>query len=258
MGQSVSFRHFFIDEISEDTRTLTISGAEAKHISKVLRMKPGDRFILMDGKGSRFLAVIESAASKEVLVVLEKPVPKPLPSPVHITLCQALPKSRAMDYLIQKTSELGVDRIVPFFSERTVVKYKKDSLINKMRHWHEVAISSAKQCGRGIPVSIDSPVLFSDVMEKWRGDHALKVVLWEEEESKDLKSMLETSPPAANFVGVIGPEGGFSEEEINAARDGGFASVSLGNRILRAETAAITTVAIVQYELGDLNIRRKD
>ncbi len=245
-------RHFFVDEISENSRTFTITGVEAKHISKVLRMKPGDRFILMDSRGTRFQVAIESAASKEVVVVLERPVPKPLPSPVHITLCQALPKSRAMDYLIQKTSELGVDCIVPFFSKRTVVKYKKGNLINKMRHWHEIAINSAKQCGRGIPVSIDAPVSFRDVMEKWRGEDALKVVLWEEEESKDLKSILKISPPAANFVGIIGPEGGFTGEEINVARDAGFVSVSLGNRILRAETAAITTVAIVQYELGDL------
>ncbi len=250
-------RYFYVDELGENTRTFTITGAEARHISKVLRMKPGDRFILMDRRGGRFQAAIESITFKEVLVVLERPMPNPLPSPVHITLCQALPKSRAMDYLIQKTSELGADCIVPFFSERTVVKYKKGSLINKMRHWHEIAISSAKQCGRGIPVSIDSPVSFRDVMGKWRGEDVLKVVLWEEEESKGLKSILETSPPAANFVGIIGPEGGFSGEEIDAARDAGFVSVSLGNRILRAETAAITTVAIVQYELGDLNLRYK-
>lgn len=250
-------RYFFVDEISESAGTFSITGPEAKHISKVLRMKSGDRFILMDKRGSRFQAAIESASLKEVWVVLERPVPKPLPSPVHITLCQALPKSRAMDYLIQKTSELGADRVVPFFSERTVIKYKKESLVNKMRHWHEIAINSAKQCGRGIPVSIDSPISFRDVMEKWREDDALKVILWEEEESKDLKSILATSPSAANFVGIIGPEGGFSGEEIDAARDAGFVSVSLGHRVLRAETAAITTVAIVQYELGDLNLRHK-
>ena len=250
-------RYFYVDELGENNRTVTITGAEAKHISKVLRMKPGDRLILMDSRGSRFQAAIESSTYKEVLVVLERPIPKPLPSPVHLTLCQALPKSRAMDYLIQKTSELGVDRIVPFFSERTVVKYKKGSLINKMRHWHEIAISSAKQCGRGIPASIDSPISFRDVMEKWRGEDALKVVLWEEEESKDLKSALKTPSPTGNFVGIIGPEGGFSREEIDLAGDAGFVSVSLGGRVLRAETAAITTVAIVQYELGDLNIRRE-
>jgi len=245
-------RRFFVDEIRSKDGLCAITGPEAKHITRVLRMKPGNRFVLMDGRGSLFQVLIESISSQEVWVFLEKPFPKPLPSPVKITICQALPKSRAMDYLIQKTSELGVDSIIPFFSERTVVRFEMDRLANKMKHWREVAISSAKQCGRGIPVSIDSPISFRAVMEKWRGQNALKVVLWEEEESRDLKSTLKTPPPAANFVGIIGPEGGFSSEEIDAARDAGFVSVSLGGRVLRAETAAITTVAIVQYELGDL------
>jgi 16S rRNA (uracil1498-N3)-methyltransferase len=247
-------RRFFVEEIRADNGTCLISGSEAKHISNVLRMRAGDRFILMDGRGYRFQAVIESTSSKGVRAILEKPLPKPPPSPVHITLCQALTKSRAMDYLLQKTSELGVDRVVPFYSERTTVRYKKERLVNKMRHWREIAISAAKQCGRSTPVAIDSPISFGAVMEKWRGQNALKVVLWEEEESKDLKSLMKLSPSADNFVGMIGPEGGFAEEEINIARNAGFIVASLGHRILRADTAAITTVAIVQYELGDLNI----
>ena len=148
-------RRFFVDEIRSKDGLCAITGPEAKHITRVLRMKPGDRFVLMDGRGAHFQALIESTSSREVWVFLGKPLPKPLPSPVKITICQALPKSRAMDYLIQKTSELGVDSIVPFFSERTVVRFEMDRLANKMKHWREIAISSAKQCGRGIPVSID-------------------------------------------------------------------------------------------------------
>ena len=250
-------RRFFVEEIRIDDGTCVISGSEAKHISTVLRMRAGDRFILMDDRGSRFQAVIEAVSPKGVRAVLEKPLPNPPPSPVHITLCQALTKSRAMDSLLQKTSELGVDHIVPFYSERTTVEYEKERLVNKMRHWHEIAISAAKQCGRGIPVVIDPPVLFRTVIEKWGELNALKVVLWEEEESKDLKSALRSSTPSPNFVGIIGPEGGFSREEISSAGAAGFVPVSLGKRILRADTAAITMVAVVQYEWGDLNIRCK-
>lgn len=245
-------RRFFVEEIRVDNGICIIAGSEAKHISNVLRMRAGDRFILMDGRGSRFQAVIESVSSKWVRAVLEKSLPNPPPSPVHITLCQALTKSRAMDYLLRKTSELGVDRVVPFYSERTTVGYKKERLVNKMRHWREIAISAAKQCGRGIPAEIEPPFSFMELMERWRGEVALKVVLWEEEGAKDLKNLLKLSPSADNFVGMIGPEGGFSEEEINIAGNAGFIVASLGNRILRADTAAITTVAIVQYELGDL------
>jgi 16S rRNA (uracil1498-N3)-methyltransferase len=248
-------RRFFVEEIRVDDGTCVISGSEAKHISTVLRMRAGDRFILMDGRGSRFQAVIEAVSPKGVRAVLQKPLPTPPPSPIHITLCQALTKSRAMDFLLQKTSELGVDHIVPFYSERTTVEYEKERLVNKMRHWREIAISAAKQCGRGIPAEIKPPSSFRELMERWRGEVALKVILWEEEGAKDLKSLLKLSPPADNFVGIIGPEGGFAEEEINIARNAGFIVASLGHRILRADTAAITLVAVVQYEWGDLCLK---
>ena len=182
---------------------------------------------------------------------MEKSLPSPPHSPVNITLCQALLKSRAMDYLIQKTSELGVDRIVPFFSERTVVKYRKESFATKMRHWQEISVSSAKQSG-GFPAKIDAPVSMMQLKEEWQGADALKVVLWEEEGTRDFKGLLKASHPAKNLVGMVGPEGGFTQKEIDACADAGFVPVSLGHRVLRAETAAMIMVAIVQYELGDL------
>ena len=246
-------RRFYIDEIKANDNACVITGSEARHITKVLRMKPGDHFILLDGKGSRFKALIKSTSPREVFVVLENPLPKPPSSSVKITLCQGLPKSQAMDYLIQKTSELGVDCIAPFFSERTVVRFEEDRLANKMRRWREIAINSAKQCGRGVPAKIEPPTYFRDLMAKWRREEALKVVLWEDEISNNLKELLKWSSSAKNFVGIVGPEGGFAREEIETAEEAGFISVSMGDRILRAETAAITLVAIVQYELGDLN-----
>ena len=109
-------RRFFVEEIREIHGACSITGSEAKHIIKVLRMRTGDRFVLMDGKGARFQVTIASATPREVQVVLGKPLPKPPPSPVQIMLCQALLKSRQMDYLIQKTSELGDDPINPFSS----------------------------------------------------------------------------------------------------------------------------------------------
>ena len=245
-------RRFFVEKIRENNGVCSITGSEAKHIAKVMRMKPGDRFVLLDGEGRRFQVSIKTVAPKAVQVVMEKSLSKPPPSPIHIILCQAITKSRAMDYCLQKTSELGVDRVVPFYSERTTISYARERLANKMRHWREIAINSAKQCGRGIPMAIEAPVPFRSVLEQWVGQHALKVILWEEEASQDFKSALNTAPPTRNFVGITGPEGGFSREEIASACDAGFVSVSLGDRVLRAETAAITTAAIVQYELGDL------
>ncbi len=247
-------KRFFIDEIRVVDGVCSITGPEAKHISKVLRMWPGTRFILNDGKGACFQVMIESAASKEVLVVLEKSLPTPGPSPVRIILCQAVLKQQAMDYLIQKTSELGVDSILPFSSERTVVRVERNRLMNKMRHWNAVAQSSAKQCGRAAPAKIEEICPFQDLTVNLKSEDALKVILWEDEKSLDLKSLLKASTATKSFMGMVGPEGGFNKEEVAAARDAGFVSVSMGSRILRAETAAITMTALVQYELGDLSL----
>jgi len=119
-------RRFFIEEIKEKEGFCKVPEPEARHIVKVLRMKQGDRLILMDSGGKRFEASIESAALKELTVKLIKKLPEPPPSPVSIDICQALIKSRVMDYMIEKTSELGISNIIPFYSERTVIKLDKN------------------------------------------------------------------------------------------------------------------------------------
>ena len=245
-------RRFFVEEINERDGQTVISGAEARHILKVLRMGKGDHFILMDGKGNRHEAVIESSRHKELLVRLERPLPPPSVSPVKIILCQALLKSRAMDYLIEKASELGVNAIIPFSSERTVIRLNENRAANRAKHWREVAQNAAKQSDRMKPAKIFLPISFKELMGKREHDDSIKVILWEKEESKDLKEILRDSSSLTKFIGIVGPEGGFSKEEINTAKEAGFTPVSMGRRILRAETAAITLVAIIQYELGDL------
>jgi 16S rRNA (uracil1498-N3)-methyltransferase len=249
-----ALRRFFVEKIETKDGLCTISGPEAKHMTRVLRMGRGDRFILMDGKGARFKAIIESVGHREVLVNLEKPLPQPPPSPVEIILCQALLKSRAMDYVIEKTSELGVNRIFPFSSERTVVRLHREKSTNRRRHWREIAQSAAKQSDRRTPAEIGLLISLGDLMARWEQEDALKVILWEEEGATDLKGLLRASPPLKKFIGTVGPEGGFSQEEVRAAGEAGFLSVSLGQRVLRAETAAITMVAVVQYEWGDLSL----
>ena len=247
-------RRFFIDEIKEKDGPLAIVGPEAKHIIRVLRMGRGDRLILMDGKGARFQAVIESAGHKEVLVTLEKPLPRLPSSPAKIILCQALLKSVAMDYVVQKTSELGVHSIFPFSSERTVAKVGKEKFENKVRHWGEIAQNAAKQSDRDIPSEIGPLLCLKDLLEKCKRKDVLKAIMWEEEDAKDLKSILKGPSKLRQFVGIVGPEGGFTREEIRMAKEAGFISISMGHRVLRAETAAITMVAVVQYEWGDLTL----
>lgn len=247
-------RRFFIEEIIKAADgSCIIKGSEARHILKVLRMGRGDSFILMDRHGDRYEAVIESAEGSEVLVRLTERLPGPSVSGLDITLCQAVLKSGPMDYIIEKTSELGVTRIMPFSSERTVVKIT-DNVSNKVRRWREIAVSAAKQSDRVAPAEISPPVAFMDVLRQWQDNDSLKVILWEREGARDLKELLKTAARSPGFVGMVGPEGGFSTNEVDAAALSGFISVSLGRRILRAETAAMTLVAVVQYEWGDLSL----
>lgn len=247
-------RRFFIETIDQRGGHVRITGSEAKHMSRVLRMDRGDRFILMDGKGKRFEAEIASAGRDSVQVILKKPLPVPKPSPVEITLCPSLLKMRSMDYLIEKTSELGVDRVMPFFSQNTVVRLAGDRSARRVEHWQAVARSAAKQADRIRPAEISRPLPFRELTEAWKKEQSLKIMLWEGEGITDLRELLQSHKPASHFVGMVGPEGGFSPNETLMARDAGFTSVSMGRRILRAETAAITLVAVVQYEWGDLGL----
>lgn len=247
-------RRFLVQNLNAQDGVCTITGPEARHMTRVLRMGPGDRFVLMDDKGGRFLASIESATRQGVRVAILNPLPKPPPSPVIITLCQALLKSGPMDYLIQKTSELGVDYILPFTSLRTITMLKRERLSNRMRRWREIAKSSAKQSGRVVQAQIDAPISLRELTAKWKEEKGIKAILWEGEGATDLKGLLRGSSRAEKFIGMVGPEGGFAGEEIELAADAGFIPVTLGNRILRSETAAMTMVAIVQYEWGDLGV----
>jgi len=156
--------------------------------------------------------------------------------------------------MIEKTSELGVDRIIPFFSERTVVRLDSERQEKKTRHWREIAKNAAKQANRIKPAEIERPVLFQDLIRERDQKEGIRVIMWEGEEEKDLKTFMRSVFPAKRFIGIVGPEGGFSEEEIELAVKASFNPVSVGERILRAETAAISLVAVVQYEWGDLNL----
>jgi 16S rRNA (uracil1498-N3)-methyltransferase len=247
-------RRFFIEEIIEEDGLCLIPEKEARHMTTVLRMKAGDSFILTSGKGEGFEAVIETASRKGVYARITKTLPTAASSPVKIEICQAILKPRMMDYMIEKTSELGVSRIQPFYAERSVIKPDKDSASNKTRHWRMIAQSALKQCGRATPAVIAEPVSIIDMIKAAADKEGIKVVLWEGEELSDLKTLLEEKGPMTDFTGIVGPEGGFTGQEVNLMRDAGIIPVSVGSRILRAETAAIALTTIIQYEWGDLGI----
>ena len=247
-------RRFYVEKIIPGTGFISITGKEARHIRNVLRMKKGEMLILMDREGQSFEATIGEVHYKEVKVTITKTIP-PLPSsPVKISLAQALIKSHPMEYLIQKVTELGIHSIHPFYSERTVIQLKSAHLKNKMDRWMEIMKSACKQCGRVTLPDLNTPLLFEEMIKEVPDTKTLKILLWEDEDKVDLKRLLTSMILATHVFVIVGPEGGFTLNEINLAKDAGFYIVSLGNRILRAETAAVSSLSIIQYEWGDLNV----
>ena len=229
-------------------------GREARHITRVLRMGQGDRFVLLDRNGARFQVSIESVHQGNVTVLLERPLPAPPPSPVTITIGQAILKSGAMDLMIQKATELGVNTIYPFMSERTVVRPQASKKENRIKRWQDIAIAASKQSDRSQPPQIMPILSLVELFQIPLPKETLKIILWEEEKNRNIKSLVRPILSRSRAVfSLVGPEGGFSRQEISYATEAGFLPVSLGPQILRAETAAIILAAILYYEASNKN-----
>ncbi|MCF8060967.1 MAG: 16S rRNA (uracil(1498)-N(3))-methyltransferase [Deltaproteobacteria bacterium] len=243
-----------MERIQPEEGLVRVTGSEARHMIRVLRMGPGDRLVLMDGLGARYQAVIRTVGRDQADLLLERTLPAPAPSPLEITICPSLLKSRPMDLLIQKSSELGVAAVQPYTSSRSVVHLEGKRLESRLRHWREIARNAAKQADRAVPARVDRPEPFESLLAAWRDRQASRVILWESEEASDLKKFLRGEGRAGAVAAVVGPEGGFHPDEVSAAGEAGFSPVSLGRRILRAETAVLAVATLLQYEWGDLSL----
>jgi len=248
-------RRFFIGDVPGEGSLISLTGKEANHIRNVLRMKRGDTMSVMDGKGHLFEAIIEEIHRKGVMVNIIKALPAPAPSPIEIHLAQAIIKPRPMDLLIQKATELGVISITPYFSDRTAVRMSDDHLSRKMVHWEGIMKAACKQSGRSNLPTLNLPQAFEALIGNAPHQGTFKVLLWEAEKEADLKGLLRSIGKQLHIVAMVGPEGGFTLREIRLAVDAGVRIVSLGSRILRSDTAAITLVSIIQYEWGDLSLK---
>ncbi|RLB22619.1 MAG: 16S rRNA (uracil(1498)-N(3))-methyltransferase [Deltaproteobacteria bacterium] len=253
-GQGEAMRRFVVDHILPDQGVVLIEGAEARHIAKALRMEPGDEIVVMDSEGMRYHGLIQSIGTSRVAVEVKGPIATPDTPPLDMVLCQAVLKAKAMDLVIQKVTELGASRIVPFLSRRTVIRLDEKRGENKLRRWKEIARNATAQCDRAIPPQIDGVTDFRQLLSATSREDGLKVILWEQERSRDLKDVLRQAGPQEKIVGMVGPEGGFSREEVVQAMEVGFVPISLGRRILRAETAAMVLVTLCLYEWGDLGL----
>lgn len=236
---------FFVSK-QQIANQITILDEDAKHIKTVLRAKPGEEMTVCDGEGTDYFCKINAVAEKEILLdILEKKLCQTEPA-VKITLFQGLPKADKMDMIIQKCVELGIDSIVPVVTERTIVKLDKKEQ-KKIQRWQKIAESAAKQSGRGKIPCIQNVLSFSQAIEESK-KLCSAVIPYEKELQRGIKEFVKTF--SGDTLGLfIGPEGGFSLEEIQQAKKEGILPITLGKTILRTETAAIVATAILLHEL---------
>lgn len=225
-----------------------IEGGDAAHIATVLRGKAGDEIIICDGEGTDYYCTIAEVDKKRVVAQIDRSYATESEPRVKITLYQGLPKSDKMELIIQKCVEIGLTRIVPVKTEFAVAKIdgKEDK---KIERWQKISESAAKQCGRGIIPKIDRAMTFSEALADSRCCDG-RIIPYENERENSIKTFARSFKGGSIAV-FIGPEGGFSPKEIEAARADGVTSITLGKRILRTETAGLVTGTILLYETED-------
>lgn len=246
-------RRFFVEALHLDGSTARISGSEARHIKTVLRLKPGDEIELVDGSNAIYTARLQSLLPGLVTVDLIHRRQPALESPVQITVAQAYLKDPKMDALIRDLTELGIVAWIPVISERSVPRPDQKRLDSRQDRWRKIAQESLKQCRRVRMLRVEPATSFEKVLEASQASD-LKIIFWESE-TRPMREAIapwQTGEMVRSIFLLLGPEGGFSSREIEQAKACGFQTVSLGPRILRAETATITACALVQYLFGDL------
>lgn len=236
---------------TDDHKRVSLSADESKHLSDVLRLKKGDEVFVFDGEGQEFQCEIEEIESKQTFLNVQHKVEPARPeSPLSLTLCVSLLKGEKFDLVVQKATELGVSHIIPAITKRSDVKLKSaEDAAKKITRWRRLALEAAKQSGRAFIPIVEMPQKFSFVIEKFSNETEARL-FFSERDGENLSASLRHGLIATAFVG---PEGGWEDNEIEEARNAGWQIVTLGGRILRAETAAITVTSLLQHALGDLN-----
>ena len=219
----------------------------AAHVSRVLRLRPGDPLLLFDGSGADFRAELASLGGGRARACILERVPGLAESPLRVTLVQAVSRGERMDWTLQKATELGVRRIRPVFSARSVVRLDGDQAERRLRHWEAVVASACEQCGRSLLPVVEAPVDLERHLSTAPGA-AVRLLLG----PRSTDTLASRAAGLEEVELLIGPEGGLDDAETGAALVAGYVAVRLGPRVLRTETAGIAALAVLQALAGDL------
>lgn len=243
---------FFVEPFQIQGKQIYITGKDVKHIRNVLRMQPGEEISVRNGvDGREYRCGIECIEEDRIICGLRFIKEEGVELPAKVYLFQGLPKADKMELIIQKAVELGVYEIIPVATKRCVVKLEEKKAAQKTARWQGISEAAAKQSRRSIIPRVGKPVSFNEAVSRCR-DMEVKFIPYELAKGmKATKELISSLKPGAEIAVFIGPEGGFSEQEIELAKEGGILPITLGKRILRTETAGLTVLAWIMYQLED-------
>ena len=242
---------FFVAETAVKEKRATVTGQELEHMRRVLRLRPGDRVTLFDNTGWEHEGIIRSYSSRAAEIEITSSNRPERESKLEIILAQAVGKGEKMDFVVEKATELGVRTIVPFLSSHAVPRIDAKKSVRRQERWQKIALGAAKQSGRTrIPEILALSDFTSLVSKSWPCEQ--KLLFGPGESGETLRKVTDHQAHPGSVLLVIGPEGGFTQEELSQASQHGFRTVQLGRRILRTETAAVAALSIVQFLWGDM------
>lgn len=243
-------RRFYIPPGQMGRNESVITGSDAHHMRDVLKLQPDEWIVVFDGTGRQYQAQILSIGRKEIKVAMRSPINAIMKPLFELAFAQGYLKDKKMDGMVRQLTELGVGRWLPFLSQRSIPVPDQKRLQGRYRRWQKISLEALKQCGRNRIMELDPLVSFEGALKKARS-YDLKIIFWEESKHISLLDNIGGADPKSVFL-MVGPEGGFSSNEILLAEKEGFRRVGLGPRILKAETASLAAAVMVQYIYGDM------
>ncbi len=241
--------HFFVTpEQVKDSRIL-IEGSDVNHMKNVLRMKVGEELHISDGNNKKYLCEIETMATDSVSALIKEELVSETELPSKIYLFQGLPKNDKMELIVQKAVELGAYEIIPVVTKRAVVKLDDKKAVKKVERWNSISESGAKQSGRNIVPKVTTVMSYKEAVQYAQQLDVILIPYELAEGMDDTRKVIEAIVPGQSIGIFIGPEGGFETEEVEHAIKHNAKAITLGKRILRTETAGLTTLSILMYRL---------